>query len=154
MDISQFPNDELTQSSQTALMFYAIQNVLTSLLLVEDTGNIRAPFVTGPHALHRGFQAFRHDAGVKVPDILPGEKPAKAGVWIGTANRSITVCGIGENENEYVEREYIRRRKKTQQYEAMGMKHFTQDVAQSNKSCMQRLWNDQQARLESSAQVP
>lgn len=125
-------------------MFYTIQHVLSSLLQIEDTGMIRAPQVTGPHALHRGFQAFRWDVGVRVPDAVPGEKPAKAGVWIGTDQHNITVCGVGENENEYVHREFIRRKKKIKEYEAMGMTHFTGDMAKTDRSCMQTLWKKQQ----------
>ena len=125
-------------------MFYTIQHVLSSLLQIQDTGMIQAPQVTGPHALHRGFQAFRLDVGVRVPNAVPGEKPAKAGVWAGTDQRNITVCGVGENENEYVHREFIRRHKKIKEYATMGMTHFTGDMAKSERSCMQTLWQEQQ----------
>ncbi len=125
-------------------MFYTIHDVLKSLLHAKDTGLIKAPHVTGPHALHRGFQTFMLDHGIKVPDAVPGEKPAKAGMWIGTSNRSITVQGRGENENEYVHREFIRRVAKIKEYESMGMKHFTGDVTKTLKSCLQTLWQAQQ----------
>ena len=130
-------------------MFYTIQHVLSSLLQSKDTGMILAPQVTGPWALHRGFQAFCWDAGVRVPNNVPGEKPARAGVWVGTDQRSITVRGIGEDENEYVHREFMRRRAKVKEYEAMGMTHFNNDVAKSNRSCMQTLWREQRLLTKS-----
>ena len=125
-------------------MFYAIQHVLSKLLQSQDTGLIRAPHVTGPHALHRGFQTFCWDVGVRVPDVGKGQKPVKAGLWVGTDQRSITVRGIGEEENEYVRREFIQRYLKIKEYETMGMTHFRNDVSESHRSCMQTLWQKQQ----------
>jgi len=125
-------------------MFYTILHVLQGLLSESDTGKISAPQITGPHALNRGFQSFMLDKGVKIRDQGIGIKPAKAGFYVGTDERSITVKGRGENENEYVEREYIRRRQKIAEYKAMGMKHFTGDNFKTNKSCMRTLWEAQQ----------
>eukprot|EP00548_Thalassiothrix_antarctica_P020045 CAMPEP_0194183124 /NCGR_PEP_ID=MMETSP0154-20130528/29749_1 /TAXON_ID=1049557 /ORGANISM="Thalassiothrix antarctica, Strain L6-D1" /LENGTH=120 /DNA_ID=CAMNT_0038899879 /DNA_START=807 /DNA_END=1166 /DNA_ORIENTATION=+ len=120
-------------------MYYTIHQVLSQLLDIPDTGEVSAPHITGPHALNRGFQYFMKDAGVKVEDGGVGKKPAKAGLWIGTYNRSITVKGVGEYENEYVYREHIRRKQKLKEYEAMGMKHFKMDTHATQKTCMRAL---------------
>lgn len=123
-------------------MFHTIHAVLHKVLDEMDTGSIQAPQVTGPHALNRGFQFFMMDKGVKVKPPGAGKKPAKAGLWVGTDNRSITVAGVGENENEYVIRESIRRPDKIREYKAMGMSHFMHDGAvKSDKSCVRTLWD-------------
>jgi hypothetical protein len=122
-------------------MFYTIHHALLALVGSSDTGLMlrNAPFITGPHALNRGFQSFIRDQGIEIPDSKPGKKPAKAGLWIGTDGRNITVMGRGEYENEYVIREYIRRGKKKQEYKVMGMQHFVGDKRTSNKSCVHTL---------------
>lgn len=123
------------------IMFYTIQSTLLKLLQLSDIGEIRAPQVTGPHALHAGFQRFMSDAGVHLPNVVPGAKPAKAGTWVGTDNYTLTVVGIGEKENEYVEREFVKRHKKTQEYKEMNMTHFTVAKEKLNLSCLRALWN-------------
>jgi hypothetical protein len=122
-------------------MFYTIHHALVALVSSTDTGLMlrQAPFLTGPHALNRGFQSFMRDQGVEIPHAGLGMKPAKAGFWVGTDGRNITVMGRGEFENEYVIREYIRRKKKILEYNAMGMKHFVGDKGTSNKSCVHTL---------------
>ena len=131
----------LVSQFSLAIMFYTIHHALLALVGSTDTGLMLrlAPFITGPHALNRGFQSFMRDQGVVVPDGGSGAKPAKAGLWVGTDGRNITVMGRGEYENEYVVREYIRRGKKILEYQAMGMKHFGGDKATSNKSCVHTL---------------
>jgi hypothetical protein len=84
-----------------------------------------------------------NDGGVSVQDPGVGKKPAKAGVWVGTDHRSITVAGVGENENEYVFREYIKRYIKIKEYNKMGMEHFTREKNKTDKSCMRALWEAQ-----------
>lgn len=133
------------------IMFYTIQHTLEKLLNVEDIGHMRAPYVTGPHALHAGFQSFMKDAGVTLPNIVPGAKPAKAGIWVGTDNYTLTVAGIGEKENEYVEREYVRRHKKVKEYEQMGMKHFTEYKQKLNKRCVRAIWEAQREWMTKTA---
>jgi len=120
-------------------MYYTMQHVILNVLQATDVGTISAPFITGPHALHKGFQTFMRDGGVKVTPAGTGYKPAKAGLWKGTANHSLTVVGIGEKQNEYVEREYIHRTKKKQHYAAMGMRHFTEESSKQDTSCVQVL---------------
>jgi len=127
-------------SPRHPIMFYTIHHVLSVLLDANDVGTLYAPQVTGPHALNKGFQYFMADKGIVVTDGGVGYKPAKAGLWVGTDDRSITVAGVGENENEYVHREYIKRRKKMQNYHALGMEHFTKEMSKSDKSCMRVLW--------------
>jgi hypothetical protein len=78
------------------------------------------------------------DQGVTVPD--PDEGPAKAGVWVGTDHRSITVVGRAEHDNEYVQRESMKRKVKHKNYNEMGMVHFTKgDRSATNMSCMHTL---------------
>lgn len=121
-------------------MFYTIHHVLSELLYAPDIGFLlkRAPLVTGPHALNRGFQSFMADQGVTVPDA--GQRPAKAGLWVGTDHRSITVAGRAEHDNEYVQRESMKRKVKNKNYNEMGMVHFTKgDRSATNMSCMHTL---------------
>ena len=125
------------------IIFYAIHSTLANLLTVEDISAINAPFVSGPHALHRGFQLFMADNNITVANVVAGEKPAKAGTWVGTDFHTLTVRGIGENENEYVSREAIRRMPKMKEYAKMGMRHFTSYSDQKagyKQSCRQQLW--------------
>lgn len=135
-------------SPKHPIMFYTIHSVLSKLLNEKDTGGIYAPYTTGPHALNTGFQHFMKDKGVTVTDGGAGKKPAKAGLWVGTNDRSITVAGVGENENEFVIREYIRSDKKLKSYHAMGIEHFSKDMKKSGKSCMQILWDTQADSLK------
>ena len=105
-----------------------------------------APEITGPHALNRGFQSFMLDRGQDIP--IPGKrkKPAKAGLWVGTDDHNITVKGRGEYENEYIFREYIKRRIKIEEHKTMDMKHFVADQEESYKSCLHTLLDAQQVR--------
>jgi hypothetical protein len=130
-----------------ALIYYTIHSVLAELLDAQDVGYILAPFVTGPQALHRGFQLFMKDAGVEVRSGI-GTKPAKAGLWVGSNNRTITVVGKGEDENEYVIREAIRRERKMAEYASMGMKHFSAENEIGQKSCLRTMWDAQQRSHE------
>lgn len=138
----------------TAIIYYTIHHVLAQLLAAKDIGYILAPQVTGPHALNRGFQLFMKDNGIGVLNVGKGMKPAKAGLWVGTNNRSITVAGRGEDENEYVIREFIRRVRKIQEYKSMGMEHFTLENNKGQKSCMRTLWDVQQSSMEALANAP
>jgi hypothetical protein len=90
--------------------------------------------------------------GVQSPGI--GKKPAKAGLWVGTNNRTITVAGRGENENEYVIREVIRRELKIAEYASMGMKHFSNENDKGQKSCLRTMWDVQRSSLEALANAP
>jgi hypothetical protein len=118
-------------------MYYTIQhalsNILTRIVPSDSPLQRNAPFVTGPHALNKGFQSFMADKGISIADAGVGKKPARAGLWIGTDDRSIRVVGIGENENEYVIREFIRRSKKLKDYKKMNMQHFLQPNSQQQQ---------------------
>ena len=103
-----------------------------------------APELTGPRALNQGFQSFMRDKGQSVPSPGAGKKPAKAGLWVGTDDRNITVKGRGEYSNEYVFREYIKRHIKIKEYKIMDMKHFVGDQEKSYKSCLHTLLDAQQ----------
>jgi hypothetical protein len=133
-------------------MYYTIQhalsNILTKIVPRKSSMQKHAPYFTGPHALNKGFQSFMADKGIHVPDAGVGKKPAKAGLWVGTDERSIRVVGIGENENEYVIREYVRRNQKLEAYDRMGMQHFLQQQTSDSQikmhpssSCFHRVYD-------------
>jgi hypothetical protein len=103
-----------------ALIYYTIHSVLAELLDAQDVGYILAPLVTGP----------------------------QAGLWVGSNNRTITVVGKGEDENEYVIREAIRRERKMAEYASMGMKHFSAENEIGQKSCLRTMWDAQQRSHE------
>lgn len=119
------------------LMYYAIHDSLTHLLLAPDTGRISAAMVTGPHALHRAFQQFRRDAGGHVDPASRGYKPVQAGHFVGSYNRSVTAIGVAENQNEFVNRDVLGGTKKKKAYTAMHMRHFLEDkVHATGQSCL------------------
>ncbi|CAB9520580.1 glycosyltransferase [Seminavis robusta] len=123
------------------LMYYAIQHATHKIMAQEDTKQINAALVTGPHALHRAFQDFCKDAGIRMDPQGVGFKPVKAGIWQGTNGRSITVVGRGELEGEYITREMMSLHLKKKQYAKMGMSSFREDKMQSSgQSCMAALF--------------
>jgi hypothetical protein len=78
---------------------------------------------------------FRKDSGDIVEAAIPGNKPVFAGHFIGTFNRSVTVVGIAEMQNEYINRDILGRTK-TKEYKRMKMRHFQEDVKHpSGMSC-------------------
>lgn len=126
-------------SPRHPLMYYAIQRSLLNLMTQEDTGKQNVAYVTGPHALHAAFQDFRADIGERVDPAGPGYKPVWNGTFAGTANHSIRVVGIGENENEYVWRSTVKQGHKLEEYKAMGMEHFREfrkKERRSGTSCL------------------
>jgi hypothetical protein len=123
-------------SPRHPLMYYAIQEALVSLLQAPDTGRIAAAMVTGPHALHRAYVRFRNDAGALVDPAGRGYKPVHAGHFVGTYNRSVTVVGVAEHQNEYINRDVLGMHKKKASYQKMGMRHFIEDKSHATgKSC-------------------
>ena len=131
-------------SPRHPLMYYAIHHALTKVMAQVDTGRINAALVTGPHALHRAYQDFRHDGGgVHVDPQGVGYKPVWAGVFAGTHHRSITVVGKGEFEGEYVQREMMSLPLKKKQYAKMNMTSFRDDKNQaSGQSCLSALFHN------------
>ena len=127
-------------SPRHPLMFYAVQQALTRLLQVPDTGSMNAAFVTGPHALHEAFRLFRMDVGLPVNPATGINKPISAGHFVGTLNRSVTVVGTAEFQDEFVKRDALGALKRNE-YRKMGMRHFQDDLKhQSNKSCYLSLY--------------
>jgi len=114
-------------SPRHPLMWYAIQHSITNLLRLPDTGSTPASLVTGPHALHAAFVSFRKDVGMQVDPLATGYKPVWAGRFAGTYNRTVTVVGIGENQNEYIERDVLGMHVKRTSYRKMFMTHFQDD---------------------------
>jgi mannosyltransferase OCH1-like enzyme len=117
------------------ILWYAIQHSLWNLWSAPDTGSALASKTTGPAALHQAFMSFRNDVGAHVDPAIAGYKPVQAGNYMGTHNRSITVIGVAENQNEFVQRDVIGQQKRAN-YFHMGMRHFSDDKNYpSGRSC-------------------
>lgn len=121
-------------SPRHPLMYYAIQHSLLNLMQAEDTIRIGAHVKTGPHALHRAYIDFRKDAGVIVDKLGTGSKPVWSGTFAGTNNRSVTVVGKGENENQYITRLAINPSIRKRDYRKMGMVHFSKYTSSSTRT--------------------
>ena len=119
----------MAMSPRHPLMYYAIQHSLLNLLEAEDTQQIGAHAKTGPHAMHKAYMDFRKDAGEIIDPLGPGFKPVRSGVFTGSQNRTIKVVGVGENENEYVQRLAITASVRKRDYKKMGMTHFSKFTA-------------------------
>lgn len=123
-------------SPRHPIMWYAIQHALINLLSAADTGALSASMVTGPNTLHQAFMSFRADIGAKVDKSGVGFKPVWAGQFAGAQQRSITVVGVAENQNEYVHRDVIGTAKRNE-YRQMDMTHFQDDKKQpTGRSCL------------------
>jgi hypothetical protein len=119
-------------SPRHPLMYYAIQQSLSNLLRATDMGRISAPLITGPHALHAAYVQFRRD----IDPTVDRNQPVSAGHYVGTRNRTITVVGTADQENQYVQRDVLGVLKK-KEYRKMDMNHFSDDRPQSQGvSCM------------------
>jgi mannosyltransferase OCH1-like enzyme len=140
-------------SPRHPLMYYAIHHSLLNLLEAEDTQQIGAHLKTGPHALHRAFMDFRKDAGILVDPLGTGFKPVWSGRFAGTHNRTITVVGVGENENEFVQRLAVDPIVRQKAYRAMGMTHFSKytkpNAKKSGHTCLDAMLNDVTAAIDS-----
>ena len=133
------------------IIFYAIHSTLANLLTVEDISGIKAPWVSGPHALHNALQLFMADKNVTVVKPVKGVEPVRAGIWVGTDSHTLTVRGVASNPNQYVRREAINRTLKLEEYAKMGMQHFTLHSKQSpenRQSCRQQLWQAREYYLQ------
>lgn len=118
------------------LMWYAIQHSLGNLWHAADTGQIPAAFYTGPHALHQAYIQFRRDGGEMVEGAKPGKKPVWAGHFVGTHNRSVTIVGVAENQNQYIDRDVIGS-VKGNEYKKLGMTLHQMDRKHATgKSCL------------------
>lgn len=136
----------MAASPKHPIMFYAVQQSLLGLLAAPDTGSVPAPMVTGPHALHAAFIQFRKDAGHAVDLAIPGNKPVRAGLFVGSHNRTIRVAGDAAHQNEIVNRDALGRRKR-REYESMGMRHFQDDRKHgSGVSCAKSILDEHYAR--------
>lgn len=116
-------------SPRHPLMKLALEQALENMFHVSDVTNVGAAKQTGPHALHVALQKYM--PGVFDP-LKPGNKPVKEGTYVG-GNRSITVIGVAEHQNEFVQRDVIRH--KNLEYASMNMVHFSQDRRVSGVSC-------------------
>jgi hypothetical protein len=139
-------------SPRHPLMYYAIQHSLLNLMEAEDTMKIGAHLKTGPHALHRAFIDFRRDAGAHVDPLGTGFKPVWSGQFSGTGNRTITVVGVGENENQYVQRLALDPVTRKKDYGKMGMTHFSKftkpNTKKSGMTCLDAMLTDVTAAIK------
>jgi hypothetical protein len=127
------------------LLWYAIQISLQNLAMVPDTGSAPAAMVTGPHALHKAFVQFNKDAGRLIDTAGIGRKPVRAGHYVGTWNYTARVYGSAAQQNELVQRDVFSASDKKSEYQAMGMRHFTEDKKYpSGKSCLATMIHNQQ----------
>ena len=125
------------------LMWYALQQALANVQRALDTQRIAAAMYTGPHALHQAWTSFRADVGVSVEPARTGTKPVRSGQYlVGTHNRTVTVLGVAERQNEYVNRDVIGRRKR-RDYARLGMTFHQDDHRRQHnrkgESCWKRL---------------
>lgn len=136
-------------SPRHPLMYYVVQNSLLNLLEAEDTKKIGAHVMTGPHALHRAYIDFRADVGERVDRLGTGYKPVWSGKFFGTNNRTVTVVGKGENENQYVQRLAVDPIVRKIDYRKMGMTHFSKftETKESGLSCLDAMFADATASL-------
>ena len=139
----------MAMSPQHPLMWYAHHQALQNLLEVSNLGRIRVAHVTGPHALHQAFQRFVQenpdsDHSITLAPLGPGQKPVKAGVYRGNSGRTVTILGRGEQQNEYVNRDVLRR-SKFREYEKMHMQHFSQELVPTNTTSSRTVMSCRQA---------
>ena len=128
-------------SPRHPLMWYAIQHSLANLWKAPDTGRVAAALYTGPHALHQAYIQFRKDVGDIVEEARPGTKPVASGHFIGTQNRSVTIIGIAENQNQYINRDVIGSLKGNE-YKKLGMTLHQEDRKHSTgQSCLSTIMN-------------
>jgi hypothetical protein len=123
------------------ILWYAIQHGALRLLGADDTGRVSAAVATGPHALHRALASFAADgiAPQRIDPALPGNRPVRAGTYVGTGNWSVTVLGRAEDHREYVDRDVLRGAKRAE-YARMAMRHFQDDKKRpSGRSCLSSL---------------
>lgn len=124
------------------LMWYALETALLNLYTyAPDTAVLPAALYTGPHALHKAFQRFMKDVGVDVPAIAKGVKPVRAGVYTGTRKRSITVIGVAENQNQYINRDVLGSAK-LKDYESMGMTLHQSDAKNNKRKTGRKCWQN------------
>jgi hypothetical protein len=126
-------------------MFYTIQHTLANLLKSPDPQKDFAPTVTGPRALHQGFQTFC-GSNYNIPDSagprLGVNHPiVKGGLFRGADNRTVMVDGDIELANDIIMREAIGIHAKRRYYRQMNMTHFSQDFRKAPKgeSCLAML---------------
>jgi hypothetical protein len=124
------------------LLFYTIQHTLSNILKSKDPFKDFAPTLTGPRALHQGFQTFCGNT-YNIPDsvgkwlglTLPLNK---GGVFV-SENYSVVVDGTLERPDDIIVRDAIPREEKKKLFSKMNMTYFMQDArtAPSGESCMQ-----------------
>jgi len=123
------------------LMFYTIQHTLMNLLKSPDARKAFAPTVTGPRALHQGFQTYCGN-NYNIPDSegqwLGMNHPLETGGIFTVNNHTVRVDGDIHNTDDIIVRDAIPREDKKRQYELMNMTYFMQDArkAPRGESCL------------------
>lgn len=125
------------------LVFYTIQHTLTNLLKSKDPIKAFAPTVTGPRALHQGFQTYcgRH---YNIPDSegqwLGMNHPLSKGRVYTVETHSVRVDGdLQSNTDSIIVRDAIPREAKKRLFQKMNMTYFMQDAqtAPQGQSCLE-----------------
>lgn len=138
----------MAASPHHPVMFYAIHHALANIIKHSKDERFDAALITGPHTLHQGFQSFMSDVGIRIVSFQKGALPVHSGTFVGTQGRSVTAVGVASNQNEYVEREKIRRPEKIKEYGKMKMTHFWEDAKiPLRKSCLAILLEEEQLRF-------
>lgn len=128
----------LAATPKHPLLFYTIHHALQRLLTEKDTGTTYPGRITGPHALLAGFKAFQSEVGLEVGTAA--ERPAKAGVYRGKHNWTVTIIGTELNEIEFVTRQAITNSQKLADYKTMGIKYYLDDMEPTNQSCLNAVY--------------
>lgn len=124
------------------LMFYTIQHTLANVLKSKDPFKDFAPTLTGPRALHQGFQTFYGNED-SIPDStgqwLGMNHPLEKGGVFVSNGYSVVVDGTLEHPNDIIMRDAIPREEKKKLFSKMNMTYFMQDArtAPRGESCMQ-----------------
>jgi hypothetical protein len=92
-----------------------------------------------------------------VEPLGAGFKPVWEGTFSGTENRTVTVIGFGENENQYVQRTAVSPSVRKRDYVAMGMTHFSKytkpSALASGKTCVDAILDDISSALHNKIPV-
>lgn len=123
------------------MLYFTIQHVVANLLKSKDPHKDFAPTLTGPRALHQGFQTYCGKV-YNIPDSegrwLGLNHPLTHGGYYTVGNWTVLVEGNLTNTDDIIVRDAIPREEKKRQYRDMNMKYFMEDArtAPQGESCL------------------
>lgn len=132
------------------LMYLLIQMTLHRLYNLRDVDHQYVPFVTGPGALKEAFLHYQHKQGPNNGAIPNGTATtsaiARAGIYNGLGNSTVTVVGRRSASDEYIARNVVYKKRRIYQ-SLMNMTHFSRvhsskeaKAKLNTDSCLERLW--------------